>query len=79
MHANGAFSFAEQICNLVNEKDKVPRLLTYKNEGPPKWPDKFLRFESYNIAYSVDQCKQQLDGNCDPDVDFSNNTAFLVL
>ena len=55
-------------------------MLTYKNEGPPKkWPDKSLRFEKYSVAYSVKQCKQQLDGNCDPDAHFGNHTAFLVL
>eukprot|EP01036_Dinobryon_divergens_P027016 gene27016-35723_t len=79
VHANGAFMFTQQICNLANEQEQVPRLLTYKNEGPPKWPNKNLRFESYRVAYSVEQCKQQLDGNCDPAAHFGNNTAFLVL
>ena len=79
MHANGAFKFAKEICSLANEKEQSPRLLTYRNEGPPKWPNNKLRFESYNVAYSVEECKQQLDGNCDPDANFENNTAFAVL
>ena len=79
MHANGVYKFAQKICSLVNEKEQVPRMLTYKNEGPPKWPDTSLRFEKYRVAYSVKQCKQQLDGNCDPGVHFGNDTAFLVL
>ena len=79
VHASGAFMFAKQICSLANEKEQSPRLLTYRNEGPPKWPNNNLRFESYNVAYSVEECKQQLDGNCDPDANFGNNTAFIVL
>ena len=70
MHANGAFTFAKQICALANERENVPRMLTYRNEGPPKWPDKNLRFESYNVSYSVEECKQQLGGQCDPDINF---------
>ena len=79
MHGNGAFTFTQNICALANEREHEPRLLTYKNEGPPKWPNKNLRFESYRVAYSLEQCKQQLDGNCDPAVHFSNSTAFLSL
>ena len=78
MHASGAYKFAKEICSLANEKQQTPRLLTYKNDGPPKLP-KTLQFESYNVAYSVEECKQQLDGNCDPDANFGNNTAFIVL
>ena len=78
MHASGAYKFAKEICSLANEKEQSPRLLTYKNDGPPKFTTA-LRFEPYNVAYSVEECKQQLDGNCDPDANFGNKSAFIVL
>jgi len=73
VHANGAFMFAKQICDLVNEKADKPRILTYKNEGPPKYPTWDLRFSSYNVSYSLKDCYDQLDGHCNPDVTFVEN------
>lgn len=67
IHMNGAWQFRNKICELVNAEPTKLRQMTYLNEGPPKYPNRHLRFAPFNISYSYEESQEQLEGQCTGD------------
>lgn len=77
LHMNGAVFFADDICALVNKHPTRPRVLTYDNRRNEKYANKNLRFDPFAVALSSEECAQQLEGNCSPDVSFAASSLFV--